>query len=627
MADAASRIEQAKDLIREGDLDAARATLRKALKSAPDDATAHNLLCFVSCESGDLDAAIEHGARAVALNPTDPDARVNYGMSLLGRERKSDAIEQFRAGVVAAPGHVAVRFALCMALAVARRYHEAIAEAKSALDRYPANPGFAGRYANALALTGRAREATPILREAIRRNPDDAVLATDLCATMTYAGGLTPSEIFDAHAAYGRLLARLVPSLPGSPPRTDTSDPNRRLRIGFVSPDLRFHPVSVFLEPLLRNLRREAFHTVLYATGGAEDEVTKRLRAAAGELHRLPNVKTTELAARIRRDAIDILFDLSGHTSGHALPTFAMRGAPVQATWLGFPCTTGLASMDYRVTDSIADPPGDASDPFATEKLWRLDPIFLCYGAPGESNPLPPPRAGEAPWAPPQVAPPPCLAEGAESSEGFQGFRGFTFGSFNSINKLDSATTDLWARLLAETPGSRLLLKHTALTEQDGREIVAERFAPSFASRGVDPSRLILEGPSPFVEFLGAYNRVDACLDPFPFGGATTTCDALFMGVPVVTLRGDRTASRVCASILSCVGLTDLIAGSEDEYVRIATSLAAPDGPSRERLAALRAGLRARLLASPLCDAPGFARRFEAMLRAWWKKHCDEARR
>lgn len=617
MADESARIEQAKELIRGGDHGAARAVLRRALRAAPDDPAIHNLLCFICCEAGEIDDAIAHGRRAVAGAPLDPEANVNLGMSLLGATLNDEAVERFRAAVGSAPDHAPARYALCMALGLCRRYHEAIAESRAALDRFPSNPGFAARHANALAQTGRSREAIAILREAIRRNPDDATLATDLCAISTYAGAVSAREAFEAHRSYGALLSRIVPPLPGGPARTDAANPNRRLRIGFVSPDLRFHPVSVFLEPLLRHIRRDSFETILYATGGKEDEVTRRLRAACTELRRLPNIKTTELAAMIRRDRIDILFDLSGHTSGHALPTFQMRPAPVQATWLGFPSTTGLATMDYRVTDSIADPPGETSDPFATERLWRLDPSFLCYAPPSESNPLPVPAPGAPRWAPPDVGPPPCESPGPDGGAGV-----FTFGSFNSINKLDDAVIALWSRVLHEVPGSRLLLKHTALTAEDGRAIVCERFAPHLARWGVEPSRLTLEGPQKFVEFLDAYNRVDVCLDPFPFGGATTTCDALYMGAPVVTLRGDRTPGRVCASILTCVGLPELIATSEDEYVAIARSLGAPDGASRARLRDLRAGMRSRVLASPLCDAPAFARRFEAMLRAWWATHC-----
>ncbi|MFI4976963.1 MAG: glycosyltransferase, partial [Caulobacterales bacterium] len=271
------------------------------------------------------------------------------------------------------------------------------------------------------------------------------------------------------------------------------------------------------------------------------------------------------------------------------LTMFALKPAPVQATWLGYPNTTGLAAMDYRLVDAVTDPPGEA-DAFATETLVRLEDGFLCYG--------PPPDA-------PEPAPPPSRASGV-----------VTFGSFNNPSKLGDATLDAWAKLLERLPAARLLLKGGAFSDEGARQW----FHARFEQRGVAPERVQLKGYAAHTaDHLALYADIDIGLDPFPYNGTTTTCEALWMGVPVVALLGDRHAARVSASLLTRVGLEELIATDAPAYVDIAARLAGDPA----RLAEIRRTLRPRMAASPLTDAPAFARKLERAYRQMWTRWCD----
>ncbi len=295
-----------------------------------------------------------------------------------------------------------------------------------------------------------------------------------------------------------------------------------------------------------------------------------------------------EIARTIRADAIDVLVDLAGHTGSNRLRVFGCRPAPVQVTYLGYPDTTGLRSMDYRLTDAWADPPGGES--YHTEELVRLPGGFLCYSP--------------APGSPP-VSEPPFLASGD-----------ITFGSFNNLAKLSPELLETWAAILKEVPGSRLLLKSKGFLGPG----VRERYRRMLAVHGVDPARLELIPWSLTLEHhLMAYSRVDIALDTFPYNGATTSCEALWMGVPVITLRGQSHAGRVGTSLLQSLGMPELIAGNGAQYVTLATGLVR----DRERLAGLRRGLRKRMAGSALCDARRLCREVEAAFRAMWRRWCE----
>jgi predicted O-linked N-acetylglucosamine transferase (SPINDLY family) len=356
----------------------------------------------------------------------------------------------------------------------------------------------------------------------------------------------------------------------------------RRLRLGYLSPDFNHHAVAYFIEPVLAAHDRTRVEVFCYASVAVPDRFTDRLRGLAEHWRDIARLDDDAAAALIRADNLDLLIDLAGHSARHRLLVLARRPAPVQATWIGYPNTTGLDAIDYRITDAVSDPVGQ-TEAWHSEKLVRLPANFSCYRPDDDA---------------PAVNNLPAAAAGA-----------VTFGCFNQFAKVTPEVIALWARLLAKLPGSRLLLKSRGL----GDPGVAARVQAAFAAAGVGPARLILNGDELSVaDHLGLYHKVDIALDPFPYNGTTTTCEALWMGVPVVTLAGSTHVSRVGASLLTHAGLAGWIAATPDDYVARAVA-AVRDLPA---LAALRRGLREQVRTSPLCDAVRFTRGFEAACEA-----------
>jgi predicted O-linked N-acetylglucosamine transferase (SPINDLY family) len=351
-----------------------------------------------------------------------------------------------------------------------------------------------------------------------------------------------------------------------------------RVRIGYLSYDYRQHPIAHFIDPVLRYHDRTGFEVFCYHTDPRADAITARLKGWVEHWRSVPAVTDDELEQVLRDDQLDILVELSGHSDGNRLRVLARRVAPVQVTYLGYPNTTGLASIDYRITDALADPPGE-SDEFNCEKLVRLPEGFLCYSAPD---------AG----APSRI--PPLRRKGHIS-----------FGSFNNFPKITPACIALWARVLASVPDSTLFIKTHGLDDPGLRTLLLERLTRA----GIRTGRVSVAGPTrSHREHMEAYSEVDIALDTFPYHGTTTTLDALWMGVPVITLAGDRHAARVGASILSVLGLADFVARTPDEYAAAAVRLSG----DAERLEDLGRALRQRLASSPLTDGRGFTANLEA---------------
>ncbi|MBC7881206.1 MAG: hypothetical protein H7Y37_07720 [Anaerolineae bacterium] len=366
--------------------------------------------------------------------------------------------------------------------------------------------------------------------------------------------------------------------------------PSRRLRIGYLSPDLFCHSVANFFEPLLETHNRAGFEIFCYAEVEHPDTTTERLQKLSDHWCFTCQLSDEELVAQIRNDQIDILVDLAGHTANSRLLVFAYRPAPVQVTYLGYPNTTGLSQIDYRFTDALADPP--RAEELHTETLVRLPKGFLCYRPISEV---------------PEVLPPPCLVNGY-----------ITFGSFNSLQKLNSEIIQCWAAILLEIPDSRLLLKSSAFSDQLTLEDVQQRFLEA----GIPAERLILVGRIPVRSaHVGYYSQIDIALDPFPYNGTTTTCEALWMGVPVITLEGNSHVSRVGVSLLSQLDLQEFIATTQTEYIETAVRLA----NNIDYLAQLRSQLRQRMAASSLCDAPSLAARIEESYRWMWDQYCQKS--
>jgi protein O-GlcNAc transferase len=437
--------------------------------------------------------------------------------------------------------------------------------------------------------TLRGRQGLDILQAALKADMRSLGMFRHLGFQMQYVSGVSPQEAFEAHRTAGMLAARQAD---GYPPRLQVDgDRERKLTIGFLSPDFRQHACAHFLEPLFACHTKEKFRFVAYSNTLYPDEVTQRLKKSVELWRDAVNLPDAVLAQQIADDKVDIAIDLAGHTLGNRLSSLVLRPAPITGTYLGYPATTGVPGIDFRLVDSITDPPG--SDAFATEKLVRLDPCFLCFR----------PLAGA-----PEVGPLPCRGAGS-----------VTFGSFNILDKVSDATLDAWAEVLKRVPGSRMLIKSKPLRE----ESIAARMRAAFEARGVESSRLELLGWVPgLAEHIGLYRRIDIALDTYPYNGTTTTCEALWMGVPVVTWRGDKHASRVGGSLLTAVGLGELIAEDAASYVQVSAGLAS----DVDRLSSLRQSLRERMAASPLCDERGFTGRFESMMRELWRAWCASRR-
>lgn len=436
---------------------------------------------------------------------------------------------------------------------------------------------------NVLKTLGLLDEAANCYRRAIQRKPGFTQAHSNLLLCLNYIPGYDEQQLFREHQ---RWATAHTPARPGTDKHGNIPDPGRRLRVGYVSPDFRTHAVTRFFEPLYAHHNHEEVETICYAQLVNGDETTERLQSMSDGWHRTVGMTQAELAEQIREDAIDILVDLAGHTARNRLPVFGLRPAPVQISWLGYPNTTGMTALDYRLTDAIADP--DGADRFYTERLLRLE-------------------NGLTRFLPPTDAPDPGSLPADSSGR-------VTFGSLNNLVKLNDQVIALWSRVLRQVPGARLLLFRDMLQGK-----VAERVQSAFAQHGIDGSRLELRHKLDSGNtYLNVYREIDIALDPFPWNGHVTSCEALWMGVPVIALLGPVHRGRLAASVLHQVGLEGLVARNPDDYVRIAAGLAG----DVQRLEQLRSGLRHQVAASPLCDGPGMAREVEAIYRQLWQHWC-----
>ncbi len=433
----------------------------------------------------------------------------------------------------------------------------------------------------ALETCWRGEEALAACRDALRLHPDFDRLHTSHTTLLNRAGS-DPHLILEAHC---RWAGCLVKSESPVPPHRNSPQPGRCLRIGYVSADFRQHALSDFFLPLIEHHDPARVEVYCYSNTPVADDITRRCEELVPHWREILALSDVAAEDLIRRDCIDILIDLSGHSSGNRLRLFARKPAPLQLTYLGYPGTTGLAQMDYRITDALADPPGP-SEAHYLEQLLRLPHSLWCFA--------PPPRM-------PEVGPLPASITGQLS-----------FGSLNSAFKLTPRVLALWSRLLVSLPGSRLVLAGVPAGSP------RTRIAREFELNGVAPARLEFHGFLSLQEFWALHAHIDIALDSFPSNGGATSCETLWLGVPLVNLAGKTFLSRAGLSILSSAGLPELVAHSPEEYVRIAQDLA----QDLARLASLRAGMRARLRASPLLDAGSYTRDLEDCYRAAWRQWC-----
>lgn len=555
--------------------------LTKARRLAPKSAPCAMRLGLASLSAGQPKQAELSLREAVALQREYPEAWDHLAHCLKLQDRLPEAVECHREATTQQPAFALGWYNYGLTLSLLGRPSEALACHEKAL---AAQPDFAKAHfgrAQSLQQLHRISEAVDAYDTYLARQPGHHEAHSYRLFALNNLDGITREQLFSAHAAYGRRF----PAAPALP--VTSTDTHRRLRLAIFSPDLRAHSCAYFLEPLLAHLSRDEFEIYLYHDHFREDEVSRRFKGLAAVWRNFVGQPNTAVEPVIQADHPDLLIDLSGHTGMVSrLPLFARRMAPVQITYLGYPNTTGLTAIDYRFTDAVADPPGDA-DSLATERLIRFAPTAWTYQ---------PPRHA------PVVQPPPASLDAN---------RPITFGCFNNLAKITDSMLRTWAILMAAVPDSRLVLKGRGL----GDAATKERYDRRFAACGLPADRVdALERTARPEDHLALYHRVDIALDTAPYGGTTTTCEALWMGRPVVTLRGDRHAARVGASLLSAIGHGDWIADSPAEYVRIAAGLAADRGA----LAAIVAALRPQVAGSVLCDHAGQSRHFAAALRRCW---------
>lgn len=579
-ADAILLNEYGNALAAAGRAEQAVEALRKAVKQRDDLPEIHNNLGNALRACGRSSEAAGCYKQALKLRPLYPEALNNLGVLMQEQGNVDTAIDAFRQALALAPDNALVHTHLGAAYAAKGALTEAVTAHREALRIDPELAAAHNNLGIALKDQGLLGEARDAYARALEHDAENAEVHSNLLMCLSYDPAMDGPALLERHRGWA---ARH--ETPGSAEFDRAFDPERVIRIGYVSPDLWTHSVAYFVEPVLEHHDHKRFHVTCYADVERADATTERLREHVDRWHDTASLPDGELFEMIRSDGIDILVDLAGHTGGNRLAVFGRRAAPLQVSWIGYPATTGLTQMDYRVSDPWADPPG-ATDTWHSEKLLRLPEGFLCYG-------------------PPQDAPLPASGRGD---------RPLTFGSFNNLSKVSDAVIELWSALLLECREARLLLKSRQLADDS----VRKRIVSAFQLNGIEEERLDLRGRLAAREHhLALYDEVDVALDTFPYNGTATTCEALWMGVPVITLAGQLHAGRVGASLLHQLDLTDWIAQSPEEYVSLVLSVAAQ--PPERRI------LREWVAASGLTDAAGFTGRFEDALRGIWRERCARA--
>ena len=595
----------------------------QALAIKPDSAEAHYNLGNALSEKGKMDEAIDHYETSLALQPDDAEVHNNLGIILQELDRREDAIAHYEQALALKPNHIEAHINVGNAFQELGQFEEAIAHYEHALAIQPDdaevhnNLGstFLGldrvedaitHYEHALAIQpedtmahnnlgivfsklGLVEVAIASYERALIFQPDYAEAHSNQLFIQNYQIDIHATTLFRAHQRWAQQHAMLLSH--NNTTHLNKPEPERRLRIAYLSPDFRQHSVAYFIESIFSAHDHQAYEIFAYHSSIRYDSMSERLQAATDHWRPVIELNDEKLAELIREDSIDILVDLAGHTAHNRMRVLAMKPAPIQISYLGYPNTSGLATMDYRLTDKWADPPGQ-TEAYHTEELLRLPHGFLCYQ----------PQPGS-----PDVEELPVVTAGH-----------ITFGSFNAYPKINTEVIQVWCRILRALPDARLLMK-TRLFRDDG---VCKQTRLLFQEQGVSSERLELVSYIPsYNEHLNLYNRVDIALDTFPYNGTTTSCEALWMGVPVVTLAGESHRSRVGVSILNSIGLDELITDNTDAYVTKVLALAG----DVEALAKLSATIRDKMQHSPLTDTEQFTRTLEEAYMDIWQKWCAQA--
>ena len=567
-----------------GRLDEALIACREAVRIQPAFPAAHFNRGVILSQVGRPDEALAAFDGALAVQPDIAEAHFSRGVVLQEKGRLDDALAAFEAALRINPDYGQAHNNRGGVLRAQGKYGDALAAFDAAVRFQPDNARAHNNRGVTCKDLGRLDEALDAYREAVRLEPGFTDAHSNLLFSLNYDPTTDEEALFEAHRAWGVRH--------GSPDHAYTvyknpRDADKVLRVGLVSADLARHPVGFLLEGVLAAADPSRVQFICYSGRAIEDQVTHRLKALAHDWRSSVGLSDRQLAELIRADGIDILIDLSGHTGGNRLPCFTLRPAPVQVTWFGSCHTTGVPAIDYILMDPTYVAEG--GERWFTETVVRLPDIRWCYTPPDYA---------------PEVAPPPVLERGA-----------VTFGTLSNLTKVTAAVAELWARVLDAVPGSRLLLNWKTMADAEERG----RMEALLVAAGIAADRIELTaGADSHAGVMGGYADIDIALDPFPFSGCTTTCELLWMGLPVVTMPLARPASRQTLGFLTALGRTEWVAGDADDYVRIATRLAADP----QTLAAMRRDQRERVAASPICDGPRFTRHLEAALRDMWRHWC-----
>ncbi len=565
----------------QGRLEEAEKSYRQALQIKPNYAEAHHNLANTLKDLGRLSEAEIYYRWALQIKPDYAEAYYNLGNLLKNDNRLEEAENCFRKTLQINPDHLDALYAMGNFFANQGQFTYADTCYRKALELAPNCVGAHYNLGNILSALGRFEEAENAYRKALALDPECVEAYDNLLFCLNYIPGRSYRSYTDEARKYGQMVARKVNARFSSwlcPPQP------QRLRVGMMSGDFCNHPVGYFLENILAQIDSLRIELIAYSTQDKSDSLTERIKPRFSAFKSITGRRDEEAAQMVHADGIHVLLDLAGHTGHNGLPVFAWKPAPVQVSWLGYMASTGLQEMDYILGDPYNTPYEEAEH--FTETIWQLPETRLCFTPPAvtlDIGPLPAKSAGHV-----------------------------TFGCFNNLTKINDRVVSLWSRILQAVPGSRLFLKAKQLSDL----CIGEPIRRRFAARGITPDRLILKGASPRAEYLKAYNLVDISLDPFPFPGGTTSVEGLWMGVPLITLRGDRLISHQGEGILHNAGQAEWVAEDEEDYVNKAVKYAT----DLEYLSSLRTRLRKQVMASPLFDAPRFARNLEAVLWEMWKK-------
>ena len=567
---------------------------REAIVINPCDASYHKKLGGVFMRQGFSDLGIAEFEKAIKIQPKLVGSYLLLGDLLRNLGQPNEAIEvlqaflyeKFDAPVKHRRDFAKVHNLLGMLLSSMGRMNEALNSYRISIEFDPESAEVHSNFGADLLNCGILDEAIAHLETAISLKPEMHGMLSNKLFALSYYNDQSAKTLYVEHLEWEKRFAKKYQG--NWPQHFNSRDPERPLRVGFVSPDLGAHAVGSLVLGLLENLSVQNVISICYSSR-IPDETTTPFRAAASVWHDVYQQSDNVLANNIFADEVDILVDLSGHTKGTRLNVFASKPAPIQMSWGGYISTTGLAAMDYILSDKYSIL--EDEEQYYQEKVIRMPDGWVCYSPPKDA---------------PEVEISPCEQKSY-----------LTFGSFNNPKKINEDTIAVWSKILLSVSGSRLLIKYSGVSS----DVISNRLLGGFRANGIDCSSIILEGWSPQAEMLERYNAVDIALDTFPYSGGVTTFEALWMGVPVITVPGETFASRHSQSHLSTVGLTELIAKNRNEYVRLAVELA----DDMERLTDLRRNLRSMMAASPSCDGKKFAHNFEAVIRTIWREWCSRS--